>query len=685
MFNLDSLAKVGSLPEDITKSKIQEQRLLLSPYYDDSSDEEDDTNTINNNDLQWMDQKLDATVPQILLKKLPKKFAVDLENLKLSFILHEMGIRLLKSTEVNSAYYPLKAHKLQKTLDLSKQDLDKFIDEKFTQMFKKDFNLGQNILQKFIDKTKKSEHYHELFLDLQKSVKENNTFIAVRKTLPGNCTLEPEYEVLDWLAYLRLINCSTKRDSKNTKDSIKRGDKVTEEKETHLGVKLNIPSVNHEVDIHYTMFNTGSKKSLVKNIGAYEQIKKTLANIKIKFEVSDAQISALISDILNNTITRNSMYIKISDTDPMKVKFLVEYITNLTSLLFLEEAHRNPASLIVHAMILDLVRHNKLTWENALKELPMSPAGATAVGIWINQNYDNSVKYNYDCRDKPATKNDDIIGQINMEAKVFKDWLVWKQKTGKNITTASDYSKLELLINACKEWYNVQLKYTFMSDKYLQNISQNITSSIEEMDSDYSKDMNLDYQDLKRFKITDLKKLVNFSNDPYAEDIIKALYNIEYYDMGAILHLFCQFGGKEVKSFLANHQEHITNLLEEGLDISTVFDLYDNDVIETIATDGIRLANLEDTDDLEEIIDMCIKDRTLYDRLVNDPADLIEKYGYEDAKERISSASNYNQERKEASDYEPGNSDFEANSYDEAGYSSSEYNSDCSGEVSDNW
>lgn len=664
VFNLDSLAKVGSLPENITETDILHQRLLLSPYYDDSSDEENDTNTIYNNDLQWMDQKLDANDAMTLLKTLPKNFGVDLENLKLSFILHEMGIRLLKSTEVNSVYYPLKAHKLQKTLDLSKQDLNKFIDEQFTQIFKKGFNLDQNILQKFINKTKESEHYHELFLDLQKSVKENNSFIAVRKTLLGNCTLEPEYKILDWLAYIRLINCSTKRDYKNTKDSTTKGYKVTEEKETHLGIKLSIPSVNHEVDIHYTMYNTtGSKKSLVKNIGAYTNIEKTLGNIKSKFDISDAQISALISDILNNTITRNSTYINISYTDPIKLKVLVEYITNLTSLLFLEEAHRNPASLIVHAMILELVKYNNLTWEDALKSLPMSPSGATAVGIWMNQNYNNSVKYNYDCKIGKKTKHNDIIEQINMEAKVFKDWLDWKQKTETNITTASKYSTLELLINACKGWYNVNLKYTFMSDKYLQNIRQNIMSSIEEMDADYSRNISLDYQDLKGFKIVDLKKLVNFGDAPRAKDgIIKVLSDIDYYDIEDILHLVCQFGSEEVTSFLVHHDEHIYNLLEKKLDISAIFDIYYNDIIETIATDGIRLSELEDADSIEEIIEMCIEDRILYDRLVNDKNGLIEEYGYQGAKEIL-------------------DSDGEVDSSDAAGDSSSEPHSDCSSEA----
>lgn len=114
-------------------------------------------------------------------------------------------------------------------------------------------------------------------------------------------------------------------------------------------------------------------------------------------------------------------------------------------------------------------------------------------------------------------------------------------------------------------------------------------------------------------------------------------------------------------------------LLDKNLDISKILELYNQGVIKTIAKDGVRLTQLESVCGLEEIIEIYNKDKTLYKRLVKDPDELIEKYGFEGAKEQIEEASNRHQERWECPGYEPGDSYGEEDSYDEACYVSPLY------------
>lgn len=676
VFNLDSLARNGEFPINITSDAIDRQRTTLNPYYDDSSDEEADALKISKNDLSWISNKFTATAQQALISQAPraKLLEVPLEDLKISFLLHELGIRLLKSVPVNKTYYSLKEYKLQKTLDLTKNNFDKRINEGLIQILQKEFNITKDTLEDFIKAIRNVEPYHKVFLEAQQELRGNNSFIINRKLLPNKCVLKEDYHILDWLAYIRLINCSTKRDIRNIDDSVQKGENITAESKSFSGIVLDIPITGHHIDLHYKSEKTGSKTGHIRNIGKYEQIELTIDNIKTKCKIGDAQIAGLIKDVLNNNLEQNETYVNNKHN-----KSLVKYITILTGLLFLEEAQRNPSSLLFHHMILDLVQSNIWEWQKALEKMPMSSVGATTASIWTNLHYNTTIKYNYDCRSKLAKPNKELTTLIQKERELLECWLQWKEPNI-SIKKGEFLNILNVLLNACKIWYEIELKDSFVSNEYLENTCIEL---IDYVKNNSDQDFDISVQELRYFNLLDLLQLTTIIQ--YCDrELLDTIAELKI-DITSILHILCELKDninpkKELKEFL--DYSEISDLLEAGLDIQEIFELdqnssYNNNHLQIMATNGIELARISEWP-LSEILELYNNNTTLFWRLVNDDDSqhglhLIEKHGFEGAIELIEAASNKRQAYRKVEGYEPGESDPEEDSYDEAGYSSPNY------------
>ncbi len=278
-----------------------------------------------------------------------------------------------------------------------------------------------------------------------------------RKLLPEKLFLTKDYDIFEWISYLRLISCSTKRNAKNIIDN--KENKFTAENKSFSGFCLKFPNDNdNDIKLHFTNYDTtGSVTSHQQNIGAYTTINDTIFNIRDKFKINDVEIAKLVKDVLNNrNIERNEIFISLNSSLKYNIQSLVKYIDNLTVLMFLVEAHRNPSTLIVNHMILDLVENNKWSWEDALgkketkekskketkKEskneeieepknegkdkakisgkMPMSFVGATTASIWINEHYKNSINYKYDCREIIKKEAGLIKELVEKEARAVK-------------------------------------------------------------------------------------------------------------------------------------------------------------------------------------------------------------------------------------------------------------------------
>jgi hypothetical protein len=269
--------------------------------------------------------------------------------------------------------------------------------------------------------------------------------------------------------------------------------------------------------------------------------------------------------------------------------------------------------------------------------------GVVDVSRLINAFYKTSMKYSYDKAKAEPIKtqetSDYFKSFIFKEVFIIKNWLLHKHgiAIGDKVSF-TDY--LVKLCASCNEWWSIKIEgKKFLIDKILTVYDLDEIESIECLSVD---------------------------------ELIK------------------------LKTVADNNRKAFLDLLENGLNASEILELENKRMLEDIASAGISLALEASTDEelvtLRDIIDLYNKDKTLFWRLVKDPDHLIEKHGFQEAKERIEKISQRNQNYRNGPDYEAGNTDSDDDSYDEAGYSSPEYHyhsddsqnaCDCSGKSED--
>lgn len=572
-------------------------------YYDDSSSEEEEREVFesyNNEALDWGVEK----TKENLMRECKHFYRKDKDNvafnqnLKLSFIIHEAAVNLIKSPKIGEIFFPLKSRFLENNNVLSKsqlkniciqsinktlenhkktataKDINDFADhlvsnernllkainsgdltyfysyknplhlkvktkttitreklkneilklcqqpalpedhqltrkvtseaqvinynkvylsEPNTELCKflkyKLLNLKvQTTLKSFIDQTMKSSDLKNAIdttqqkfrANLASEVKENlrkeNKNEVTRATLPKYF----DYEIKkDWygtpsdklIAVGRLMTTSLKRTYKNEEGK----ESLLDSSQSSFFRKISLTKVDlMETQLLYK--TTGARTDYVDietqgKGGAYKNIALTIESIKNKLKIKDSEIAQWVQKTLKG---QTNIFPK-DYTSKQKLE-LQEFIPALTYLLFGTEAVRNPASLIIHQMMLELIisdQEGKWTFSNAFisengkvsgGKMPMSQKridkpdiGAVDVARFMhNKIFQTTMKYSYDKSPiEPSFSNktkayDFLIKMINLEAEIITDWLSLKRK---NINDSFELYKV--LLKGCEQWYEI--------------------------------------------------------------------------------------------------------------------------------------------------------------------------------------------------------------------------------------
>ncbi len=609
-------------------------------YYDDSSDEEEDENILRENGIEWFEDTLSK------LKSLQLNFnsSIPLIDLQLSFLAHEFGIRILRSSEVNDLYYPLKKEQLKgsKTLSIPEvkecivSALNNSLSNTYPQEAKKLKESNEESLTRFSDyveqnprtviKAVNSQNLKpfwnkelKLNLPLQKSVHNNESLIKLVKEVYANCgveatsniiynktaktkldqykpgtnikklireklleqnktvsiknfvndnivdfqraqdskiqtfydsleshiynsienksknnverttlpslyniPLDQEYSIVKFLAHLRLVSKSDIRSIKNFKNY----ENFISDQE------ILIRSYNYSPDIFvtakHTIFKGSGSKSEELNIGkvgnstSYLSVISMINNLKSYSQnsINDSKLASSVMDMLKNGETKK---LDNFTTLHFEQKQATQFVASLTCLLFSTEVARNPASLIIHYMMLELIEKGKLSWEDGLKKVAMTLEGAVPASRWEHLNYKTSLKYNYDKSLEQVLNPNEASLQtfITHEAQIFKQWLKLKYIF---ITTENDFTNdgnflksLEVLEKHCEEWYKIKLEIK-------QNMVADLLFDIASKDFDlepFSISDAITLKDIIDWHEKSLKTLLEISTDE--EDILKII------------------------------------------------------------------------------------------------------------------------------------------------------------------
>lgn len=323
--------------------------------------------------------------------------------------------------------------------------------------------------------SKQEEFRKALYTQIQENLKEASTNV-MRATLPKHFDYEirkDDFTKLsnELIALGRLMTTSFKRAYKNAD----RQDSLLGSTESSFFRKVTLGQVALlESQLLYKA--TGSRSDYVDietqgKGGAYKNIASTIMNIKSKLQIGDKLIAQWILDTLKSKQDIFSKYY-----NPKQESELKEFISTLTYLLFGTEAVRNPASLIIHQMMLELIISSNKDWtflkvfttddgETSGGKMPMSQeriknpdVGAVDVSRFMHKVFQTTMKYSYDKAPiNPVFSRNNLAYKflqkmINLEATVIKDWMYLKKV---NIEDNDKTKLYEELLEACEMWYGI--------------------------------------------------------------------------------------------------------------------------------------------------------------------------------------------------------------------------------------
>lgn len=119
----------------------------------------------------------------------------------------------------------------------------------------------------------------------------------------------------------------------------------------------------------------GGRSDLIDNLSNYENIANKIDDFITKinnYNEKNKVGAKIFAKWVRQVLQGNELKILLNvQNDPITIsdglkKSLIKFLTNLTQLLFGTESMRNPSSLILQQMMLDLIIAGKLTWKNAL-------------------------------------------------------------------------------------------------------------------------------------------------------------------------------------------------------------------------------------------------------------------------------------------------------------------------------
>jgi|GEM_PF-5936398 len=196
---------------------------------------------------------------------------------------------------------------------------------------------------------------------------------------------------------------------------------------------------------HTRLYYTGSKASFNLSLKTYKDIGDKCYAIAQRHNITHAKLAAFISDIHHKNHT--------STTHPLS-KEEEKYLTNVSSLLFLTETSRHKSSYITHKMFIDLVKAEKLYFNDMHTTLPMAIRGAVKASIAIDQAIFPLLK-NYELyynTKRPFTLDTYAVQKfISRTTKIVQDWLKCKGFQGSTEVEISEFINSHII-----DWYGTK-------------------------------------------------------------------------------------------------------------------------------------------------------------------------------------------------------------------------------------
>jgi hypothetical protein len=357
--------------------------------------------------------------------------------------------------------------------EIKKEIKEKLLEQKSSINLQTFVNLNIVDFQR-VENSQIKSFYDTLEQNIYKFIESESKNYVERATLPScyNIPLQEDYSVTKFLAYIRLITKSDIRQMKNFKN--------------HEGFisdqEILIRSYDYGNHIlatvkHIIFKETGSKSEEL-NIGKiskstnYVSIKSMIDKLKQIYHVKDQQLALWVTEMLKGNIIKNlNKSLNVTNFQEKEIKL---FVTSLTCLLFSTEVARNPASLVIHYMMLELIGSKKLKWNEGLTKIAMTLEKAVPASRWEHLNYKTSLKYNYDkSLNALAPEDQQLKVFIKYEAEIFKKWLELKE-VPIGINCKIDEKLIDILAKltkACEEWYqiNLNIKCHMVAD-FLWNI-----------------------------------------------------------------------------------------------------------------------------------------------------------------------------------------------------------------------
>ncbi|MBA8667916.1 hypothetical protein H1Q59_08455 [Holosporaceae bacterium 'Namur'] len=162
----------------------------------------------------------------------------------------------------------------------------------------------------------------------------------------------------------------------------------------------------------------------VMNLSSYPNIGKAIELIKAG---SNGKITdSTIAKLMIKTFHGHNILDDLSNIPLNQAQQLQHFINNFVFLLFGFESSRNPACLIIHHMMLDLIEFEHTTWQDmlGLLNMPMSIPDAVSGARSLNTTFSEytSSRYSYD---KSSFSNSDeakALDILKSELSICKNW-----------------------------------------------------------------------------------------------------------------------------------------------------------------------------------------------------------------------------------------------------------------------
>lgn len=237
--------------------------------------------------------------------------------------------------------------------------------------------------------------------------------------------------------------------------------------------RFEFEKVGASVTAHHKIYKSGITSHQVLGITSYESISAELTSWTEL--LSDRIVAETMSSILSGQEVSNTLGLSKAN----QTKF-GNFMAKLTFLLFCTESAREPASIAVNAMFLDLVKSDKSGKYKMsdITKLPMSAENAVAASRTLSKAALGRKEMKSPVRPDPKIHHPKVQKLLNNYESILLDWLEDNAK-GK-ISISNDIKRIaDIITEKIEKWFDIKIK------PFRHCLSEQF-SSMENSDSDDS-------------------------------------------------------------------------------------------------------------------------------------------------------------------------------------------------------